>query len=360
MRQVRWQADLDAAFTEALAQKKLLFVLFRCQREKRDAAILQPSDPKLIALLMEHYIPVRLISLKGVDLNRFRFDYDQQLMGLVLTPDGVTLARWGGDDVSVASLVAALERLKSVAWPKVGAVPASQTLRQKFPAFAQSKRAEEPCYHCHYAHDAEIEQQRKAGTFQKLSLFRYPPPSVLGLTLDDGNRIASVRPGSVAAKAGLKVGERLTVFNDQPIYTAADVAFALDALPAKVSRVVLNGKPAALPSGWRTYDISARPSQGAIPPIFGFWEEPVPGSKTLALKVNFVFPGEKWALSLGGLKLGDVIVAVDGKTLPQMAPRQFHTWLRLNKDVGQKLKLTVMRDGKRLILTLPCLDLRLD
>ena len=95
---------------------------------------------------------------------------------------------------------------------------------------------------------------------------------------------------------------------------------------------------ATLPSGWRTYDISARPSQGAIPPIFGFWEEPVPGSKTLALKVNFVFPGEKWAPSLGGLKLGDVIVAVDGKTLPQMTPRQFHTWLRLNKDVGQKLK----------------------
>ena len=360
MRQVRWQADLDAAFVEARAQKKLLFVLFRCQREKRDAAILQPTDPKLIALLTEHYLPVRVISLKGLDLNRFRFDYDQQLMGLVLTPDGVTLARWGGDDVSVASLVTLLEQVRTVVWPKAASASAPQTLRQKFPAFAQSKRADEPCYHCHYVHDAEIEQQRKAGTFQKLSLFRYPPPSVLGLTLDDGNRIASVRPGSVAAKVGLRVGERLTMLNAQPIYTAADVAFALDALPARVNRVVLNGKPITLPSGWRTYDISARPSQGAIPPIFGFWEEPVPGSKTLALKVNFVFPGEKWAASLGGLKLGDVIVAVDGKTLPQMTPRQFHTWLRLNKEVGQKVRLTVLRGGKRLILTLPCLDLRLD
>ena len=359
MRQVPWRADVDAAFEEAKVQKKLVFVLFRCQRERRDTELLQPTDPKLVALLTERYIPVRLISLKGVDLSLFRFDYDRQLTGLVLTPEGATLSHWGGDDVSVGSLVALLERLVMVPWPQ--ASPATpQTLRQKFPTFAQSKRADEPCYHCHYAFDAEIEQQRQAGTFRKNMLFRYPPPTVLGLTLDDGNRIASVRPGSPADKSGLKVGERLTLVEKTPIYTATDVAAALDPLPESPTRVLLNGKPTALGPGWRRYDISWRASQGAIPPIFGFWEEQVPGSKTLALKVNFVFPGPKWAPSLGGLKLGDVIVAVDGKTLPQMTPRQFHTWLRLNKEVGQKVRLTVLRDGKRLTLTLPCLDLRLD
>ena len=180
MRQVRWQADLDAAFVEALAQKKLLFVLFRCQRERRDTAILQPTDPKLIALLTEHYIPVRVISLKGLDLNRFRFDYDQQLMGLVLTPDGVTLARWGGDEASVASLITVLEQVRTVAWPKAASASAPQTLRQKFPAFAQSKRADEPCYHCHYVHDAEIEQQRKAGTFPKTLALSLPSRQCAG------------------------------------------------------------------------------------------------------------------------------------------------------------------------------------
>ncbi len=359
MRQVSWRADVDTAFSEAKAQKKLVFVLFRCQRERRDTELLQPTNSRLVALLTERYIPVRLISLKGVDLNRFRFDYDRQLTGLVLTPEGATLARWGDEDVSVNSLVALLEQLISVPWPQA-LVVAPQTLSQRFPAFAQSKRADEACYHCHYAFDAEIEQQRQAGTFRKNMLFRYPLPDVLGLILDDGNRIKAVRPGSPADRRGLKVGERLTQVEQTPIYTASDVAAALDPLPESPTRVLLNGKPAALGPGWRRYDISWRASQGAIPPIFGFWEEQVPGSKTLALKVNFVFPGPKWAPSLGGLKLGDVIVAVDRKTLPQMTPRQFHTWLRLNKEVGQKLKLTVLRDGRRLTLTLLCLDLRLD
>ena len=344
---IMWRSDIEAAFSEAVAQKKCLFVLFRCPRERRDTPLLQPNDSKLIMLLTESFIPVRLISLKGVDLNRFRFDYDQQLMGLVLTPDGATLARWGGAEVSVTSLVALLERVKLASWASLKPPLPPQTLLQKFPAFAQKPQASEPCFHCHYAHDAQIAQQRQTGTFRKVMLFRYPPPEVLGLTLDEDNKIASLRPGSPAAKAKLNVGERLTQFNDQPLYSAADLSFALDALSEKAQRITLNGKPLTLPQNWRVYDISARPSQGAIPPIFGFWEEQVPGSKTLALRVNFAFPGEKWKRSLGELALGDVIVAVDGKTLPQMTPRQFHTWLRLNKEVGQSVALTIVRDGKR-------------
>ncbi|WP_395088723.1 PDZ domain-containing protein [Armatimonas sp.] len=356
MRELSWRTDCGAAFTEAKIQHKLLFVLFACPRAKNAPPILRGENPTLARLLTEHFVPVHLASLKDIDLNLFRFDYDRQLMGLVLTPEGNTLARWGGEDISMRSLLSFLERVKSLerSAPKP---QAPQTLAQKFPAFAQTKRAKEVCYHCHYAHDAEIEQQRRTGTFQKLSLYRYPPPSLLGLTLGDDNQITAIAPGSPAAKAGLKVGERLTQLNKQPLITAADLSFALDALPESARSISLNGKRLALASGWRAYDISARPSQGIVPPLFGFWEEPIPSSKTLALKVTLLFSGERWRASQGDLQLGDTIVAVDGKTLPQMSASQFHTWLRMNKDVGQKLRLTIIREGKRLLLTLPCLDI---
>ncbi len=359
MRQLTWRTELTAAFGEARTQHKLLFVLFACPRAKNAALILRPGNSALARLLTEHFVPVHLASLKDIDLNLFRFDYDQQLMGLVLTPEGNTLARWGGDDISVASvsaLLSFLERVKRL--ERSGPKPkAPHTLAQKFPSFAQTKRAQEACYHCHYAHDAEIEQQRRTGTFQKLSLYRYPPPSVLGLTLGEDNQITAIAPGSPAAKSGLKVGERLTQLDKQPLITAADLSFALDALPERARSVSLNGKRLTLASGWRAYDISRRPSQGIVPPLFGFWEEPIPSSKTLALKVSLLFSGERWRASQGDLRLGDVIVVVDGKTLPQMSASQFHTWLRMNKDVGQKVALTVVRDGKRLVLTLPCLDI---
>jgi PDZ domain len=355
VRQVTWRTELSAAFTEASAQHKRLFVLFACPREKRAAPILKPESPALVRLLTEHFVPVHLSSLKDIDLTRFVFDYERQLMGLVLTPEGRTLARWGGDTVSVASLVAFLERVKESRLPGSAPSAPSQTLTQRFPAFAQSKRAAEPCYHCHYASDAQVEEQQRAGTFQKLSLYRYPPPSVLGLTLGDDNEVLSLAPGSAAARAGLKVKERLASLNGQPLHSAAELSFALDALPPSAKSIVLNGKRLTLSPGWRTYDISSRPTQGLVPPLFGFWEEPIPGSKTLALKVTLLFTGERWRASQGDLKLGDIIVAVDDKTLPQMSAPQFHTWLRLNKDVGQKVALTVVRDGKRLVLTLPCL-----
>ena len=356
MMQLTWRTELRAAFGEAQAQRRFLFVLFACPREKNAALILRTENSTLARLLSEHFVPVHLASLRDIDLNLFRFDYDRQLMGLVLTPEGSTLARWGGEEVSARSLLSFLERVKSVG--HVAPKPqASQTLAQRFPAFAQTKRAKEACYHCHYAHDAEIEQQRRSGTFQKLSLYRYPPPRVLGLTLGNDNQITAIAPGSPAAKAGLKVGERLTTFDKQPLITAADLSFALDALPESARSISLNGKRLTLGSGWRAYDISGRPSQGTVPPLFGFWEEPIPGSKTLALKVTLLFTGERWRASQGDLKLGDVIVAVDGKTLPPMSASQFHTWLRMNKDVGQKVSLTVVREGKRLLLTLPCLDI---
>ena len=76
----------------------------------------------------------------------------------------------------------------------------------------------------------------------------------------------------------------------------------------------------------------------------------------MALRVSFLFAGEKWERTRGDLKLGDVIVGCSGKDLPDMTARQFHAYFRLNFDVGDVATLHVLREGKRLDIRVPCLD----
>ena len=364
-----WHTDWAQARVEAQAKHRLVFALFACARPSAlSDQLLHPTDSDLVRLLQNRFVPLRFSSLKHVDLNLFRFDYDLALAGLVMMPQGDILSRWGGEGASVRQLVNLLGRVQErhLAEPHRSA---PQELTQKYPRYASQKPASQSCFHCHYAHDAEILEQAQRGNFTKAMLFRYPPVSVLGFTLDptSGNRVTRVVARSIAARAGLSLGDLVISTNGMPTYTEADIRFSLDRLTDMGSAVVLlveRGKKTHTlnltpPSGWRVYDISWRPSQGAIPPILGFWEEPLPGSR-LALRVSILFPGEKWKASQGELQLGDVIVAVDGKTLPAMSAQQFHSWFRLNKTVGESALFTVLREGKRKEIRVPCLDLRLD
>lgn len=374
---VVWRTDFEAARREAEAAKKPLFILFQCERRiarKTDVPLLNPQDRKLASLLSEKFVPVRLVSLKGVDLSRFRFDYDQTFMALGQTPEGKTLFRWSSrsdDPKAIAEVVPLLERPWPASESPAPALAAPRTLLNDAP-FAQTKRAGEPCYHCHYAHDAELVALRKAGTFQKSMLFRYPPPESIGVTLESAasSKVKAITPGSAADKAGIKAGDVLVTVNEQPISTAEDLRYALDSTKDSVL-VTLERAGArqarvfSLKPGWRVYDISDRPSQGAIPPVVGIWEEPLDATQKKALgisenriglKVSFLFPGEKWKPSQGELRIDDVIIQADGKLLPSMTPRQFHAWIRLNKEVGQTLSLTVLRDNERKIISVRCID----
>ena len=154
---------------------------------------------------------------------------------------------------------------------------------------------------------------------------------------------------------------------------AGEGGFALNDVPdpgAVTLQVTRAGKPLPparldLPKGWRRHDISWRPSQGSVPPIIGIWEEPLKpeqkkarGIETdrLALRVSFLFPGEKWVATRGGLKLNDVITGVNGQALPHMTPRQFHSYFRFNFNVGDTATLNVLRGDQKLEIKVPCMD----
>lgn len=337
-------------------------------------------------------VPVRLTSLKGVDLNVFRFDYDLTFALVLIDPrtEG-TIARYGARDGASAtdrlSVPGLTRSLRAAVAHMRGKTPApaprrpARTVADAFPVFAGTKRAGEACYHCHYAHDAALAQARADGTFAKAMLFRYPLPESVGITLDvdRGNVVRTVLPGSPAATADVRPGDMIRRAEDTAVFSSADLQWALDPIPDGGGTVRLSleraGKPVAATlktaPGWRRagVDISWRPSQGSVPPILGLWEKPLTAEEKeglgiapdrLALKVNFLFPGEKWKAARGGLRMNDVIVAVGGQELPEMTPRQFHAWFRLNYDVGQTATFTVLRAGKRTDVAVPCVDVGLE
>jgi len=321
-------------------------------------------------------VPVRLTSLKGVDLSLFDFDYDQTLMVLLVSADGRIAFRWTARDDEPGA-VDGLARLLRGPWTFARKSSKSTPRRlDDDPEFRKTARFREACWHCHYAHDVEIAAARRAGTFDKMSLYRYPPASALGLVLQGtgSSRVVSVRSGSVAEKAGMLRGDILSSVDGAAVACETDVRHALDRFAQSRAgglRIVWErGRQRRyaridLPADWRVHDISDRPSQGAIPPILGIWEERVSDSERkalaipagrLALRVSFVFPGAKWAGTRGDLRLGDVIVAVDGDRLADWPPRRFHTWLRMHRNVGETVRFSVVRAGREMEVAVPMVD----
>jgi membrane-associated protease RseP (regulator of RpoE activity) len=327
---------------------------------------------------------VRIVNFKGVDMNRFRFDYDLTFAALMMSPEGHTYSRFGSQDhrqsvarMSIPGLKRAMREVLETHGKNPAPAPAAVKPRlvQDIPAFQGTRMAKEACYHCHFAQNAQVAQMRLDGAFKKDRLYFYPLPENLGITLsvDRNNVVEAVTPGSPAAKAGVAAGDVITGAGGQAVHTDADLRFALNDLPdpgavtLQVTRAGTALPPARLelPKGWRRYDVSWRPSQGSVPPIIGIWEEPLsPEQKKargieadrLALRVSFLFPGEKWVPTRGELKLNDVITGVNGQSLPHLTPRQFHSYFRFNFNVGDTATLNVLRGDQKLEIKVPCMD----
>jgi hypothetical protein len=260
-----------------------------------DAQVVRPDDMELTRLLQE-FVPVRLTSFKGVDMNRFRFDYDLTFAALMMNADGVTYARFGTKDaqsatdrLSIPGLKRAMRQVLAV-HRRGGTAGSANTPGQArltladIPAYARSRAAKQGCAHCHFANNFRFAQLRAEGKFTKEMLFQYPLPENIGLTLDvDANNVVkAVLPHSPAQRAGAQPGDVLLRANETPVYTSADLQFALNTVPdAGEVTLLLQRKgrtlPAmtlSLPRGWRRTDISWRPSQEVAPPMIGIWMQP--------------------------------------------------------------------------------------
>lgn len=387
--------DLNAALRQAKQENKPIFVTFRCvpcENCRGFDAEVASGSARIANLAQDKFISVRKVEMKNVDLNLFQFDHDLNWAAMFINADGTVYARYGtqsaeGPDAynSIQGLETTMRRVLELHenYPAnratlVGKRGSDRQYRDAFslpglqnPAKYKQATTRSNCIHCHNIHDAENVHAQQSGNWNEDLLWRYPLPDNLGLKIDpiNGRRITSV--SGAAAKTSLRSGEEILEMNGQAITSIADMQWVLHHLPNDSTRVKVRGSQAglqeiALSKGWKKTDISWRGSLWSVEPKLRVFAPPADhdqrrklglAADQMALLVKWINPSQPGgqAAKRSGLRQGDIIVAVDGKT-NLMDNRYFNLFVKMNYAVGQKLPLTIMRNGKRIQLELELVE----
>jgi hypothetical protein len=397
--------DLPRGFAEAAKTGKPLLVALRCipceACAQLDSQIVD-RDP-VVNKLLDQFVCVRLVHANGLDLSLFQYDYDQSFAAFFLNADKTIYGRYGTrsheteseHDVSVEGFARALEgalelhkqypEIKPKLAAKRGSAPL-YAVPEEFPflkgRFGSKLNYEgnvvKSCIHCHQVGEAmRLAYREKGDSIPSQVLYPYPLPNVLGLTLDP-KRMATVlhvAPGSSAEKDGFRVGDEIAALAGQPLVSIADVQWVLHrsgdsgALTAEVDR---EGKrinlKLTLEPGWKQRgDISWRAGSWDLRRMTtgGMRLDDLPAAdrraagladNVLALRARYV-PDKAGTTGHGaargaGFQKGDILIELDGRS-ERLTESQWMTRLVNAKKVGDRIKVALLRDGKRLEFELP-------
>ncbi len=388
--------DIEAARLIARTENKPLFVTFRCVPCKAcnsfDAEVAKGSQA-IARLARQSFISVRQVEMKGVDLTQFQFDHDLNWAAMFINADGTVYARYGtqsaeGPDAfnSIEGLQQTMKRVLKLHenYPNNKSELAGKRAKQKpyktalempglpgSSAQFQQQTTRRNCIHCHMIHDAENEHAQKSGTFKQDMLWRYPLPNNIGVSVDAKHGCRITRVEQSASDSGLRAGDEITHLNGQAVTSIADMQWVLHNLSNKSEKVEVKttaGKTRTITTnaGWKKTDISWRGSIWTISPRLRVWAPEAPANKRRgldladsdgALEVRWINggkPGGRAARS-SGLRQGDIIVAVDGKPVPNN-PSRFQLHVKLNYEVGQSVPLTIVRGGRRMKINLKLVE----
>lgn len=384
--------DWPRAVAEARQSGRPLLVVLRCvpcpPGKALDVALMQP-EPAL-AELEKKFVCVRIIQANRLDLDLFQYDFDMSWAAMFMNADGTIYGRYGSRNasgpasdglLSVAAFRRAAERAialhanfpnnKSQLAAKTGPKGTFKTPTEipgltERPAEATQRQN---CIHCHMVKEYTLRAKWEAGTLTKDDLYVFPQPTNLGLTMDidDGLLVKSVAAGSAAAESGIAGGDELVSINGQPLISLADMQWALNGAPAEGSlpvAVLRGGQPIAksiaLAGGWKKSDIAWRASswyglrQGLKTEPLSAADKTSRGipADRLALVVKNLFGKSAAALSQAGVQKDDVIIAVDGQTVP-LTESDFLVSLRLNHGPKEAVRLRILRGNEKRELTVP-------
>jgi predicted metalloprotease with PDZ domain len=337
--------------------------------------------------MAERFVCVRVQSMNGVNIELFQFDYDLTWMAFFMDSGDRFYARYGGrnDDgpesyLSKESLVRTMrEALRlhadgQVQTSRYEARGEESRIPEDIPPMKHMlARREESCIHCHDVKNATLRHLQDKGEFSKDLIYTYPTPEAVGIHVDRHVqiRIASVDDDSPVARAGLKPGDQLLQADGQRILTVGDFARVLELTPLEASLPLVYRRDGEtrqttleLSGNWkRSADPSWRSSTEVSGPNAGFWAAPLGDEQrrqaglpadALALRVTFLFPNHPTPRE-AELKSGDVVIALDGDRT-QRNMRQFHAYCQLERDYGDRVPITILRDGREVQLTLPLRD----
>lgn len=398
----RWiYNDFEKGFAEGRRTGKPVLVVLRCVPclacAGIDAKVL--LDNTDLTPLLDRFVCVRVINANALDLARFQFDFDLSFSTLIFNGDGTLYGRYGSwthqenpreetTDGFRRALEAALELHEN--YPGNRALLAGKQGKPtefetpvNMPALsARYNRSLDwdgevlkSCVHCHQIGDAlrAVHRDRNEPVPPNL-VFPFPPPEAIGLRLagDQIAHVTGVTAGTPAAGAGLRTDDELVRLNGQPLISHADVSWVLHHAPESgtLSAVVnRNGREVPveieLPAGWRTKaNISRRVGTWAMRAMAlgGLRLEDLPDdaraehgldANALALSVNHVGQYNEHATAKkSGFREGDILVSFDGVT-SRHTEGQMIGHLLANRKPGQTVKVTVLRNGDRVELSLP-------
>ncbi|HEY8503233.1 MAG TPA: Trx7/PDZ domain-containing (seleno)protein [Gemmataceae bacterium] len=394
--------DLPKAFAEARETGKPILVALRCipceECVKLDDDLVD-RDP-VVRPLLDKFVCVRVVSTNGLDLSLFQFDTDQSFAAFMLNADGTVYGRFGTrshrtawrQDVSVEGLGKALRGAlelhaeypanREVLAAKRGPQPLFPTpekfptLRDKYgPALDYKGDVVRSCIHCHQIGDATRDYYRTRGEpIPERVLFPYPHPKALGLILDPEEKatVEEVTPGSLAAEAGFRKGDEILTLEGQPLLSLADVQWVLHHAPpeGELKATVKRGGQTrtltlTLPPGWRRLDdISWRAGSWPLRrmALGGMLVEDMTAEQRkefgapaegMALRVRHVGQyGPHAAAKNAGFRPDDVIVAFGGVSERMRETDLLAHAVNAHKP-GERVKVTVLRKGERVEMTLP-------
>lgn len=395
--------DLPEAMAEAKADGKPLMVVLRCipceSCVKLDDDVIEANAA--IKPLLRDFVRARVVSTNGLDLSTFQFDTDQSWAVFFLNADGTVYGRFGTrsdrtaweDDVSVEGLAKAMQgaldlhkeypKNKDSLAGKRGPAPRFKT-PESYPSLKpkyQSKitfnnNVVRSCIHCHQISDAERLTYREAGEeIPERVLFPYPHPKSIGLILDPAEKatVLRVEKDSPAAAAGFRKGDAIAKLDGQPLLSIADVQWVLHNASPEGTRLAAEIRSSdragtltlELPAGWRRHDdISWRVSSWPLRRMGtgGLLLEMLPDEERarldlddgkMALRVKHVGQyGPHAAAKRAGFQQGDIILSFDGRD-DLMRDGDLLAYAVNNTKAGDRVKVAVLRGGKRLELNLP-------
>lgn len=343
------------------------------------------------------YVCVRVTDMQSVDLGRYAFDYDLTMAVLLAAADGTVYHRLGGRttadplawmsqrvlvDVMQATLREHSQRAVDPASARSAKRPPPRTIYDiaSFRERVDAKGERPACIHCHTVHDAQLRDRMAKPSFDKDSIWIWPDPDRIGLTMEplDQARIRSVVQATAADRAGLQQGDRLLTVGDQRILTVHDLQWVLDRMPlaggplrVRFRREAKDGAKEhsitiEVPAGfkrtdplswsWRSYKWPLRPAPGCGGPLLREDEKKRLGLHPAkwAFRVQYIVdwgdtPEQGRENLRQGLRKGDVVFSYAGRD-DFASMDHFHAWTRLRRSVGERVHIGVLRDGKRLDL----------
>ena len=324
--------------------------------------------------------------MRGIDLSRYRFDYDLTFSILLMHPNGHIYHRFGGRDhtdpliwISMPSLLSLMTGTLEdhSAYVSAGAKPPNLPPRRGVEDFRSYKtwikgRPKIECIHCHQIGEHEVGSGELDGTWTGKDIWRYPSPAKIGLRLDpaDQSKVKSVDVGSPAAAGGLEPGDRLERIIRHHVRSVNDVQAALHEAPGGRTTIPVrfrrDGKEQqarlTLPDGWKVGDaltFSWRPLKWPMRPGPGFGGKDLTAQEKknlgldpdgFAFRITYLVTWGRNAhvgrnAARAGLRNGDIVYSVAGK-IDFHDQSHFHSWFRLNVKAGQVVKFETLR-GKR-------------